>query len=223
MSGRRASPGKGASRLREGCLVLSTHPPSAACLLGRQLWSAADMLLVRMCRVGIPATALWLVCRAGRCGRREWQELARGGSPGRGERCLGLGALPLPAARPWGRWPGPVACISQVRREVGIEAHDRFHSTRSCEPALRALGVAGRHPRRGPLVFLRGAPGVRRPPSTGCPSLEQAAGIHCPHAVGAGVQAREPGTGPSACMPCCVLRAAGLLGGHPGGGLSPPS
>ena len=70
-------------------------------------------------------------------------------------------------------------------------------------------------------VHLRGqASGGRRSPSPGCPSLGQAVGVSCPHAVGAGVRVWGPGTGPLACLPCWALRAAGVAGGCPGGGSS---
>ena len=68
-----------------------------------------------------------------------------------------LGALPFPAARPWGGQLGPVGvrgvgAVGVGAVGVGVGTHHRPHSVRSCEPALRAVGVAGGRPRGGRLA-----------------------------------------------------------------------
>ena len=75
------------------------------------------MLWVRMCRRVDPALALWLACPARRCMPRGWWEVARGwGAPLAVVRgILGLGALPVSAAFPWGTQPGSIACLSWER------------------------------------------------------------------------------------------------------------
>ena len=89
--------------------------------------------------------ALWgAVCREG------------GGGPSRGDwpptvvRGVGLQALSLP--RPpvlWGRQPGfRVLCVSGAVG-VGVGTQHRSHSVRSCEPWLRAVGMAAGRPRGG--------------------------------------------------------------------------
>ena len=86
------------------------------------------------------------------------------------------------------------------------------HRAPSCELALRAVGLAGGHPGGGGTWCLReGHLGVGAHPPSRC----LAAGRRCQRAVGAGVQACRPGTGSSAYMPRCVLRAAGLVRGRP--------
>ena len=81
----------------------------SACQLYRKETLTVSVLVqgTRVCRRGDPALALWLACPVGHCAPRGWREGARGGGTSR--RCegrLGLGALPLPAARPWGGRPG---------------------------------------------------------------------------------------------------------------------
>ena len=53
---------------------------------------------------------------------------------------------------------------------------------------------------------------VRRSFPPGCPSSGQAVGARCPHALGPGMRVWGPRTVPLACVPCGVLRAAGLAG-----------
>ena len=54
-----------------------------------------------------------------------------------------LGALPLSTARPWGGQPDPAARFSLGAADAGVRTKHRPHSVRSCESALRAVGVAG--------------------------------------------------------------------------------
>ena len=138
-------------------LGVGAHPPPAARPWGRQLGSPAHMLWVRVCGCGDPALALWLACPAGRCVPRGWREVARGGGSSR--RCegrLGLGALPLPVARPWGRQPGPIARVSWARgaRVWGPGTDPSVHALASWRRALRG----GRRASSGgaPRAFVRG-------------------------------------------------------------------
>ena len=67
--------------------------------------------------------------------------------PGGGAFCLGVGrpgsgALPPPTARPLGGLPGPSTNWSWVWGGAGVGTRHQPHSARSCELALRAVGVA---------------------------------------------------------------------------------
>ena len=73
--------GGGASCPCGGRPVLGAQPPPAARPWGRQSWSTAHMLSVRLCRRGDPALAPWLACPAEHCGLGGWQEDAREGAP----------------------------------------------------------------------------------------------------------------------------------------------
>ena len=69
------------------------------------------------------------------------------GRPGGGASCLGVGrpgsgALPTPSARPLGVLPGPTTHWLWVRGGAGVGTRHQPHSARSCELALRAVGVA---------------------------------------------------------------------------------
>ena len=57
------------------------------------------------------------------------------------------GALPLPAARPWGGRPAPSCLFIPGAGGAGAVTHHRPHSVRSSGPASRAAGVAGGRPR----------------------------------------------------------------------------
>ena len=127
------------------------------------------------------------------------------------------GAFRLPAARPWGRAPRARRPCFPGAGAVGVGTQHRPHSVRSCGPALRAVGVAGGRSRGGCLAPLSGASEVRRLSSPGCPPSGRAVRVCGPRAVSAGVRAWGPGTVPLACMPCGGLRAAGVVGGLPGG------
>ena len=50
---------------------------------------------------------------------------------------------------PWGGRQGPVARVSGARVVWAWGTQHRPHSVHSCEPALRAVGVAGGRPRGG--------------------------------------------------------------------------
>ena len=74
-------------------------------------------------------------------------EGAARGRQGGGASCLGVGrpvsgALPPPTARPLGGLPGPTTHWLRVRGGAGVGTHQKPHSTRSCELALRAVGAA---------------------------------------------------------------------------------
>ena len=157
---------------------------------------AAHVLWARVCGRGGPALSPWLACPAGACVPRGLREAVPGGLAFR--RCEGRlvsGAVPFPAAPPWGRaWhPGPVVRVSRARL---VWTQHRPHSVRSWEPALRAVGVARGLPRGWCLAPLRGASEVRRSSSPDCPSSGLAVRVRYPRAVGADVRAWGPGTVP---------------------------
>ena len=117
----------------------------------------------RVCRRGGPTLSLWLACPAGGCVPRAWW----GADPWgvafhRWEGRLVSGAVPLPAACPWGR-----AARTRCPSPVGVGTQHRPHSVRSCEPALRAVGVAGGRPRGGALRRCEGclSSGALSPPA----------------------------------------------------------
>ena len=63
---------------------------------------------------------------------------------------LSLSQPPVP-----GGWrPGPVAGVSRAQVVWAWGTQHRPHSARSCEPVLRAVGVAGARPRAGCLAQL---------------------------------------------------------------------
>ena len=126
---------------------------------------------------------------------------------------LSLSRPPVPG----GGQPEPVARVSRARVWWAWGTQHRLHSVRSCELALRAVGLAGGLPRGGYLAPLRGASEVRRSSSPSCPSSGLTVGVRYRLGVGADVREWGPGIVPLACMPCRGLRAAGELGGRHGG------
>ena len=145
----------------------------------------------------------------------------QGGWPSTVVRGVWCQALPLPRPPvPWGGQPGLCSPCFPGAVVVGVGTQHQPHSVRSWEPSLRAVGMAGGRPRGG--CPLRGASEFRRSPSPGRPSSGRAVGVRYPPAVGAGVRVWRRSTVPSACMPCGGLRAAGVVGGRPGGGGLPP-
>ena len=154
------------------------------------------------------------------------------GSAGLGTRDRSFGVRALWATACRGMFPrggGPLTVVRGVLGRprclllpgaggVGVETQHGPETVRSCEPALGAVRVAEERPREGCLVPLQGGSVVCRLSSPSCLSFRQAVGAGCPLAVGAGVQVWRTGTVPLACVPCGVLRAAGLAGGCPGGG-----
>ena len=89
----------------------------------------------------------------------------------------------------------------------------------ACVFRARVVGAWG--PRGWLLAPLWGESGVRRSSFRGCPSFGEAIWDRCPFAVGAGLRAWRPDTGPLACVLCWASRAAGPAGGCPGGGYLP--
>ena len=89
---------------------------------------------------------------------------------------------------------------------------------------LGVVGVVEGRPQGGCLPLLRGASGVRRPPSPDCPPTGRAVGVRYPRAVGAGVWVWGPYTVPLACTPCggCVPRGWWGAVPLPGLGLCAP-
>ena len=120
---------------------------------------------------------------------------------------------------------------------VGVGTQHRLHTVRSCELALRAVGVAvgrfrgsaSRHCEGRLGIGARPSPaaGASRccegrlesgtnPPSR-CPSLGRVARVSWLLALVAGLCVWGPGTVPLACVPCGgVLCAMGVAGGCPG-------
>ena len=86
--------------------------------------------------------------------------------PGGGTSCLGVGrpgsgALPPPTTRPFGRAAGAHYPLAVGAGGAGVKICHQPHSARSCELALRAVGVARERPGGGTLAWVWG---VRRRP-----------------------------------------------------------
>ena len=96
-----------------------------------------------------------------------------------------LGALSVPAPLAWGRQPGPVARVSLTR---GVWVWDP-RTVRSWKLALRAVGWQEGSPSRDASCLCEGCLWLGAEPQPSRLSWGQAAGLHCPRAVGAGVQA----------------------------------
>ena len=111
------------------------------------------------------------------------------------------GAVPLPPARPSGRVARRRCPCIRGAGGVGLGTQNWPQRVRSCQPALRAVGMAGVRPQGGCLVPLGGASEVRGLSPARCLLSGRALGVHCPPAVGAGVRAWGPGTVPLACVP----------------------
>ena len=155
-------PGCSASRRCEGLLGLSVHPLASVSPWGRQWGFAAHLLWAQGCRCGDPAVALERVPRgvsraagvAGGCPRGGYLSPVRGAS---GVRCC-----PSPSCPSLGR----AALFRRLRFPsaggMGVATHHQPHSVHSCEPALRAVGVAGGRPWGGglPRAVVRGVWGL---------------------------------------------------------------
>ena len=92
-------------------------------------------------------------------------------------------SLPWPPL-PWGGQPGSVTPVSRARLVWAWGPSSGPHSVRTCEPSLRAVGVAGGRPRGGQLAPFSGAFEFRRSPSPGRPSSERAFRVRYSRAVG---------------------------------------
>ena len=75
------------------------------------------------------------------------------------EGCLGSGAPPPPAARPLGGLPGLTTHWLWVRGGPGVGTRHQPLSARSCELALRAVGVARGRPGGAPPAWVWGVRG----------------------------------------------------------------
>ena len=101
---RGGAPGGGAVCPCRGCPRSEARPPPAACPQDGLLGSATHLPWAQACGRGGPALSLWLACPAGGCVPREWWGAVLWGMAF--QRCEGRlvsGAVPLPAAHPWGR------------------------------------------------------------------------------------------------------------------------
>ena len=147
---RQGVPGGSARPQCERCLRPGPCPPQAARPRGGQSVSEANALRAWVCGRGGPAPSLWRACPAPGCAPWGWLEAVLGGVTAHfcGGRLMS-GAVPLLAVRLWGRaartrgpcFPG-AACVAWGAQHAPS-------SLRSCEPALRAVGVAGRRPQEG--------------------------------------------------------------------------
>ena len=142
---------------------------------------------------------------------------SRGGWPSAAVRGVWCHALSLPRPPvPWGGQPGFHDPSFPGVVGVGVGTQHLPHSARSCELSLRAVGLAGGRLRGGGGArHCEGAPGVRRSPSPGCPSVGRAARARCSLALGAGAWAWvcRPSAGRAAGLWCgwCLCGACVLV------------
>ena len=180
-------------------------------------WLGAARSLWGGCGLGGPSpTPPRALLRAGfaRCG---------GGTrpPGGGASSLGvgrpgLGALPPPTTRPFGRAARAHCPLAVGAGGAGVGTRHQSHSARSCELALRAVGAARGRPGGGRLLPGCGASGVGRSPDPdhssfwACGRDPLSTGCGC---GGCGREAPSP-------TPQRALLRAGLA--HCGGGMRVP-
>ena len=129
------------------------------------------------------------------------------------------GAVPPPAAHPLGRAAGPPRPVCPGCGRCGRGDPALASEGAPLRDGVARCGGGGRASSGGGcLPPLRGAPDVRRSPSSDCPPTGRAVGVRHPRSVGAGVWVWGPNTVPLACMPCggCVPR--GWWEAVPGGG-----
>ena len=145
--GGRAFRGGGTLRRCEGRLSPGALPPPAARPLRGLLGSATQGLWCGFRGRGDPALFLWLACPAGGQVPRGWWEAVPRGWPSPVVRGVWCQALSLP--RPPIPWAGQQGfrdpCLPDAVC-VGVGTQLRPRSVGSCEPSLRALGVAGGRP-----------------------------------------------------------------------------
>ena len=158
--------------------------------------------------------ALWGLRAAGLVGGRP-----RGGWPAtvvRGVWCQVL-SLPRPPVERAARVPRPV-CPGCGRCGRGDPAPAPQRAP--LRASVARCGGGRRASPGGCFPPLRGAPEVRRSPSSDCPPTRRAVGVRYPRAVGAGVWVWGRNTVLLACTPCggCVPR--GCSGAVPGGGMA---
>ena len=216
---REGVPGGGTLRRCEGRLGSGARPPPATCPQGGLSGSATHLLRAWVCGGGGPALFLWLACSAGGCVPRGWWEAVPGSVAFQcHERCLVSGAVPLPAPHPWGRAARTRCPCVLGTGGVGMRDHSPPPQRALLRAGVAHCGGAGGRAQGGCLAPLWGASEVRRSSSPGCSSSGRAVGVRYPLAVGAAVRAWGPSNVPLACMPYGGLRAAGVVGGLPGGG-----
>ena len=129
----------------------------------------------------------------------------------------GVGRSPTPDRPSLGRAAGARYPLALGAGGVGVETRHQPHCARSCEPALRAVGVARGRPGGAALPGC-GASGDGRSPSPDRPSLGRAAGVRYPLAVGAGGVGVGTRPRPHSAHSCelalrAVRAARGRLGG----------
>ena len=184
---RECVPAGGALRHCEGRLRSGARPPPAARPRGRLSVSTAQVLWARVCGRGGPALSLWLACPAGGCVPPGWSEAVPGGPASHCcAGCLASGAVPLPAARRWGR-----AARTRCPCVPGMGGVDNGNPTPAPARGLLRAGVA-----RCGGSRRASASEVRRSASPGYPPWGRAVGVCCPRAVSAGDGAWGPGTVP---------------------------
>ena len=194
--------------------MLGAVPPPAARPLGRVARVPQPVCPgCGRCGCGDPAPAPQrapLRASVARCGGGG--RASPGGVPFTVVRGVWSQALPLPRlpAHSAGCWGPPTICCGRGCAGVGAQhcplgAHAVW--------GLRAAGVVGGRPRGGGACHrCEGRLGSGAPPPS-CPPSGRAVGVRHPRAVGAGVRAWGPCSGPVARVPCGGLRATGVTGG----------
>ena len=189
----------------EACCLVAGHPgygallPPAARPWGRLPGRAAHFPSAR----GVWAWGPVTNPRARSCELAFRAVRAARGRPGGGASCRlggrsGLGALPPPAARPWGRPPGPAACFPWAREGAGVGSRHQPHSARSCELPLRTVGAAHWRPGGGASCLGVGRPGLGALPPPDARPWGMRPGPDARFLGARGVRAWGPVTNPTA-------------------------
>ena len=147
--------GGGASYLGVGCPGSALSHPRPLVVLGVRPGPTTQWLWVLGVRAWGPVTnptaralVSWL------CALWRRHEGARGGRllPGCG--APGVGALPSPTTRPFGRAAGAHYPLAVGAGGAGVGTRHQPHRARSCELALRAVGAARGRPGGAPLAWV---------------------------------------------------------------------
>ena len=147
---RKGAPGGGTFCRCEGRLRSGAPPPPAAGPLGGLSGSATHVRWTRVCSCGGPALSPWPACPVGAVCRGGGGGCPGGGWPATAVRGVWFQALSLPRLPViWGGQPGFLDPCVPGAVNAGVGTQHWPHSVRSCEPALRAAGLAEGRPRGG--------------------------------------------------------------------------
>ena len=214
-------PRGGAFHRCEGRLRSCAVPPPTALPLGGMLGSATHGLRARVCGCGGPTLSPWPACPVGAACRWGGGGPSPGGWPAtvvRGVWCQAL-SLPRPPVL-WSGQPGLRDPRVPAAVGVGVGTQPRPRSVRPCGPALLTVGVAEGRPRGGvPSAVVRGVCGQALPLPR-LPALWACCWGPSPTCRGRGCVGVGAQHCPLGLHALWGLRAAGVVGGRPRGGVA---